>query len=100
MPAFATGQADGSLTIRPLNLGENPFSNGDILITSGNGGLYPPNIPVATIVDKINDSGKAMPIADPATTDYSMVLEIYEPEARELLQEIVEEADTEEEGAL
>lgn len=98
LPAFATGQADGSLTVRPLSLGVNPFEIGDILVTSGNGGLYPPNIPVATIIDKISDSGKAIPIADPADTDYSTVLEIYEPIAREALQEATDEIDAQEDG--
>lgn len=98
LPAFATGQADGSLTIRPLSLGVNPFKVGDILVTSGNGGLYPPNIPVATIIDKIGDSGKAIPIADPATTDYSTVLEIYEPIARKALINATEEIDAQEDG--
>jgi len=93
LTAFTTGQADGTLKVRPLNLGVNPFEVGDILVTSGNGGLYPPNIPVAKIIGKIGDSGKAVPLADPATTDYSSILEIYEPEAREELLDIKAQAD-------
>lgn len=98
LAAFSTGQADGTLIIRPLNLGVNPFEIGDILVTSGNGGLYPPNIPVAIIVDKVGDSGKAVPLADPATTDYSTIVEIYEPLARQEIQAIKQEVDEQEDG--
>lgn len=93
LAAFATGQADGSLLIKPLSLGVNPFEKGDILVTSGNGGLYPPNIPVATIIEKLDDSGIAKPLANPATTNYSTILEIYEPIANEELESIREEID-------
>jgi len=96
LPAFATGQANGTIMVRPLNLGVNPFSNGDVLVTSGNGGLYPPHIPVATIINKVGDSGQAKPLADPATTDYSIVLKIYEPEARKQLLEITENENAQE----
>ncbi len=100
LAAFATGRADGSLLIKPLNLGENPFEKGDILVTSGNGGLYPPNIPVATIIAKSDDSGVAKPLADPATTDYSSILEIYDPIANQEIETIREEADLQDSDAV
>ncbi len=93
LAAFATGNADGTLLIKPLDLGINPFQKGDILVTSGNGGLYPPNIPVATIIGKSGDSGLAKPLADPATTDYSSILEIYDPAANQEIEIIREEAN-------
>lgn len=100
LAAFATGRADGRLLIKPLNLGVNPFEKGDVLVTSGNGGLYPPNIPVATITGKLDDSGLAIPLADPATTDYSTVLRIYDPVANEEIEVIKEEADIQDSNAV
>ena len=99
LAAFATGQADGILRIKPLELGVNPFEKGDILVTSGNGGLYPPNIPVATIIGKSVDDGLAKPLADPATTDYSSILEIYDPVANEEIEAIKKEADLQDSSA-
>ena len=96
--AFATGQGDGTLLVRPLNLGVNPFAIGDILVTSGNGGLYPPNIPVARIISKKGDGGQAVPLADPANTDHAIVAEIYEPEARKELIDLEEETEKIAEG--
>lgn len=100
LAAFATGLADGNLLIKPLNLGVNPFKKGDILVTSGNGGLYPPNIPVATITGTSDDKGLAIALADPSTTDYSTILEIYEPAANEELEAIKEEVDLQDSAAL
>ena len=48
-PALATGRGDGTIDIRPLEVGRNPFKRGDIVVTSGTGGLYPPLIPVARV---------------------------------------------------
>ena len=48
-PALAVGRGDGSIELRTLEVGQNPFRRGDLLVTSGVGGLYPPNIPVAVV---------------------------------------------------
>ncbi len=50
LPAFSTGLGNGLVVIKPLNLGESPFKVGDIIVTSGNGGLYQPNIPFARVI--------------------------------------------------
>ena len=39
---IAQGRGDGTIDVRPLEVGRNPFKRGDIIITSGTGGLYPP----------------------------------------------------------
>ncbi len=100
LAAFSTGKADGSLLIKPLNLGVNPFNKGDILVTSGNGGLYPPNIPVAKIIRKLDDSGLARPMADPATTDYSTILRIYDPTANAEIEALKQAAELSENSAV
>ncbi len=47
--AFAEGRPDGSLRLRLINLGINPLKKGDVFVTSGAGGLFRPNIPVAVV---------------------------------------------------
>ena len=73
MPALAAGRGDGSVEIRPLGAGGNPFDRGDIVLTSGTGGLYPPDVPVAVVVRKEGDVAVAWPLANPAQLDYAMV---------------------------
>ena len=80
-PALAVGRGDGTLELRTLEVGQNPFRRGDILVTSGVGGLFPPDIPVAVVVDSTNDAAIARPIADPARMDYALVLRIFQPAA-------------------
>lgn len=88
LPAFATGLANGMVTVKPINLGESPFKVGDIIVTSGNGGLYPPNIPFAKVIKKTSEGALARPLADPANTPYAMVLKSYEAEARAVQQTV------------
>jgi rod shape-determining protein MreC len=72
-PALAAGRGDGSIEIRPLGAGGNPFNRGDIVLSSGTGGLYPPDIPVAVILRKEGDVAVAWPLANPSQLDYAMV---------------------------
>lgn len=72
-PALAAGRGDGSIEIRPLGAGGNPFNRGDIVLTSGTGGLYPPDVPVAVILRKDGDVAIGWPLANPAQLDYAMV---------------------------
>jgi rod shape-determining protein MreC len=80
-PALAVGRGDGTMELRTLEVGQNPFRRGDILVTSGVGGLYPPNIPVALVVSSQGDTAIARPVADPARMDYAIVERIYQPAA-------------------
>src|SRR6185369_14378368 len=80
-PALAVGRGDGTIELRTLEVGQNPFRRGDILVTSGIGGLFPPDIPVAVVTESANDAAIARPIADPARIDYAIVLRIYQPAA-------------------
>jgi rod shape-determining protein MreC len=96
LPAFATGLVNGMVAIKPINLGESPFKPGDIIVTSGNGGLYPPNIPFARVIKKTNDGALARPLADPSNTPYAMVLKSYQGEAREVQQAVAPDGVTQE----
>lgn len=77
--AIATGRGDGTVELKTLEVGKNPFRRGDILVTSGVGGIYPPNIPVAVVVGLRGDETVAKPIADPASVDHAIVLKVYQP---------------------
>lgn len=75
------GRGDGTLDIKPLEVGRNPFKPGDIVVTSGVGGIYPPLIPVARVVRLVGDGAIAVPIADIGSTTVALVEEPYEVDA-------------------
>ena len=81
IPVIAQGRGDGTIDVRPLEVGRNPFKHGDIIITSGTGGLYPPLVPIARVVKLDDDGAVALPIADPATTSFGLVEPPFEPAA-------------------
>jgi rod shape-determining protein MreC len=39
IPVISQGRGDGTVDVRPLEVGRNPFKRGDIISTSGTGGL-------------------------------------------------------------
>lgn len=80
LPAFATGLGDGTVDIRPINLGTNPFKGGDLLITSGSGGLYSPGIPVAVVIRKTETGAIARILANPAKVSHVIVQPIFQAE--------------------
>lgn len=82
-PAFTTGRGDGQVEVRALEAGRSPFEQGDVLITSGTGGIYPPNVPVAVIIEVFGDSALATPLANPASLDFAIVQPAYEPTVEE-----------------
>ena len=86
-PAIAVGRGDGTLDLKTLEVGKNPFKRGDVLVTSGVGGVYPPNIPVAIVIRVEGDKTFAKPVADPAHADFAMVLRPYQPLADAPLSE-------------
>jgi rod shape-determining protein MreC len=78
-PVLAVGRGDGALDLRALMSGGFPFKLGDIAVTSGTGGVYPPNIPVAVVVKVDGERALAVPLADPARLDFAIVEPIYQP---------------------
>jgi rod shape-determining protein MreC len=83
IPVISQGRGDGTIDVRPLEVGRNPFKHGDIIISSGTGGLYPPLVPIARVI-RLNDDGAiALPLADPADTSFAIVEPPYEPAATE-----------------
>jgi rod shape-determining protein MreC len=80
-PVISTGRGDGTVDIRPLEVGRNPFKRGDIIVTSGTGGLYPPLVPIARVVRLDDDGAIGMPIADPSKASFAIVERPFEPAA-------------------
>ncbi len=81
IPIIATGRGDGTIDVRPLEVGRNPFRKNDIIITSGTGGLYPPLWPIARIVRLDDDGAIALPLADPSRISFALVEAPFEPAA-------------------
>lgn len=79
--AISTGRGDGTVELKPLQVGRNPFRPGDIVVTSGTGGIYAPGVPVAYVVTLADDGAIARPLANPATAPFGIVEEIFEPDA-------------------
>jgi rod shape-determining protein MreC len=73
LAALATGTGSTLLEIRPLNSATNTLRIGDILLTSGSGGLYQPRTPLAVVIRLTDDGALARPIAEPAITDAVIV---------------------------
>jgi rod shape-determining protein MreC len=81
MPVISQGRGDGTVDLRPLEVGRNPFRRGDIVITSGTGGLYPPLVPIARVVRLDDDGAIARPLADPSSISFALVEQPFEPAA-------------------
>lgn len=75
--AFATGRADGMLQLRLINLGINPLKRGDVIVTSGSGGLYRPGTAVAVVDRLVADGAIARVLADPGATEFVTVEPIW-----------------------
>ncbi len=80
-PALAVGDGQGELRLQTIEVGVNPFRRGDMLVTSGVGGIYPPDIPVAEVVRFEGEIAIARPLASPARIDYAIVQPLYQPAA-------------------
>ena len=85
-PAIAVGRGDGTIELHTLEVGENPFRRGDILVTSGVGGIFQPNVPVAEVVRLEGDTAIARPVADPARADFAIVQRAFQPAANAPLE--------------
>jgi len=73
VPGIVNGRGDNLLEVHPVSLADPAFKVGDVLVTSGTGGLYPPGIPVARIVSRSRDGALATSFEQPDTLDYALV---------------------------
>lgn len=72
--ALIAGRGDPVLEVRAPQAGPQPFRRGDVLVTSGTGGVFPADIPVAVVVSVNGEVAGARPLADPARLDLAIVL--------------------------
>ncbi|MES2058443.1 MAG: rod shape-determining protein MreC [Pseudomonadota bacterium] len=79
LPALAAGRGDGMLDVRSASLSDIAFEPGDVFVTSGTGGIYSPNIPVARIVHRSHDTALARSFAQPDTLDFALVQQGFMP---------------------
>jgi rod shape-determining protein MreC len=80
MPAIVQGRGDGLLDVRSASLASGEFQAGDTFVTSGTGGIFPPNIPVARVIKTSRDFGVAQPTANPDALDFALVQQAFLPE--------------------
>ncbi|WP_423603184.1 rod shape-determining protein MreC [Sphingomonas sp. MS122] len=81
LPAIAAGRGDGLIEIRSAGAAQVLFEPGDAFVTSGTGGIFPPNIAVARVRRRSRDTAEAATFASPDSLDYAIVQQAYFPEA-------------------
>jgi rod shape-determining protein MreC len=79
MPALATGRGDGLLDVKSVAFATTDFGPGDVFVTSGIGGIYSPNVPVARIIRRGRDAAIGRSFAQPDTVDYALVQRAFLP---------------------
>lgn len=80
MPAIVAGRGDGLLDIRSATIANAPFEAGDTFVTSGTGGVFSPNIPVARVLKSGHDAAEAQATANPDALDFALVQRAFLPE--------------------
>lgn len=80
LPAIAIGRGDGLLDIKSAALTSGDFKPGDVFVTSGTGGIFPPNVPVARVIKTQGDTAVAQPAANPDALDFALVQKPFLPE--------------------
>lgn len=78
-PALVFGRNDALLEVKTVITDRNPFRRGDLLITSGAGGIYPPDIPVAVVVRLTEEGALARPAVPPEKLGFVIVEQPFAP---------------------
>ncbi|WP_267386498.1 rod shape-determining protein MreC [Sphingomonas sp. GC_Shp_3] len=79
LPALAVGRGDGLIDIRSVSNAAASFAPAEVFVTSGAGGVYPPNIPVAKILRHGRDIVLAEAVMRPNTLDFALVQRAFLP---------------------
>lgn len=72
--ALGEGRGEGTIEVHSTVAGGPGFRRGDLLVTSGVGGVYPPDVPVAVVTSASGEIATALPLAQPARLDFALVL--------------------------
>jgi len=72
--ALGEGRGEGTIEIHSTVVGGPGFRRGDLLVTSGVGGVYPPDLPVGVVTSASGEIATAIPLAQPAKLDFALVL--------------------------
>ncbi|HEX8301011.1 rod shape-determining protein MreC [Sphingomonas sp.] len=80
LPAIASGRGDGLMDIRSASVATMIFQPGDTFVTSGTGGIFSPNVPVARVIRTARDIAVAEPSANPDALDFALVQQSFLPE--------------------
>jgi rod shape-determining protein MreC len=75
-PAMAEGRGEGTLEVHATVPGAQHFRRGDLLVTSGVGGVFPADVPVAVVTTISGEIARARPLADPDKLDFAIVLPV------------------------
>jgi rod shape-determining protein MreC len=86
LTAFVQGGANGQIDIRLINTGVAVIRKGDVFVTSGSGGLYPPGIPVAVATQPHRDGATGHLASDPSDADFVVVLPAWQASAQGALE--------------
>lgn len=77
LAAFAQGHGDGVLQVKLISLGINPLKPGDVLVTSGSGGLYRPGLAIGVVTELTRDGAVAKVLSDPTSSEFVAVEPVY-----------------------
>lgn len=80
-PAIVAGANEAELELRYLAPADGQLRVGDRLVTSGDGGIFPPDVPVAVVTRVLRDRQYARPLARPEGLGYVIVEQPYLPPA-------------------
>ncbi len=78
-PAIIAGINDVELELRYVAPADGQLKVGDRLVTSGDGGIFPPDVPVAVVTRVLRDVQYARPLAHPEGLGYVIVEQPYLP---------------------
>lgn len=78
--ALVAGRGDGLVDLRTVYTADGRFRPGDVFVTSGSGGIYPPGIVVAHALRAGPDNVPARPFARPSSIDFAIVMRAFLPE--------------------
>ena len=80
LPAIVSGRGDGLIDVRSASVSTMGFRVGDVFVTSGTGGVFPPNIVVARVIRTQGDIAVGQPAANPDSLDFALVQQTFLPE--------------------